>query len=173
VREVRGLFEPIAKLMVRLLLLSKISIFGLFRWLAIGIILLGLMSNMDANASQNLPPQDIRSTIDRARSAWIERDADALARLFTLDAELIVPGQRWQGRAKIREEIAKFSRQYEQVEITIHRIVLDGNLAAIEWHYEDTEKSTGKRNRSDDAILIECRDGLISYWREYFDPNGT
>lgn len=131
------------------------------------------MSGMSLAASQNSSlPQDIRSTIELARNAWIARDADALAELFTEDGALIVPGQRWQGQARIRSEIAKFARDYTDVSITIDRIIIDGDRAAVEWHYEDTQKATGKRNQSDDAIVLEVQNGRISYWREYFDPGG-
>jgi uncharacterized protein (TIGR02246 family) len=128
---------------------------------------------MSLAANQNsFLPQDIRSTIELARTAWIDRDADALAQLFAEDGILIVPAQRWQGRDRIRSEIAKFARDYTDVSITIHRIIIDRDKAAVEWHYEDTEKATGKRNRSDDAIVLEVQNGRISYWREYFDPGG-
>ncbi len=150
----------------------KSLIFNLVQWLSIGIVLIGLMSGMDANLGQNSSPQQIRSTIEQARNAWIDRDADALAELFTLDAQLIVPGQRWQGQAQIRSEIAKFARQYANIRITIRSIIIDGNRAAVEWHYEDMEQATGQRSQSDDAIVIEFHNGLISYWREYFDTGG-
>lgn len=150
----------------------KSLIFYLVQWLSIGMILIGLMSGMDANLGQNSSPEQIRSTIEQARNAWIDRDADALADLFTIDAELIVPGQRWQGQAQIRSEIAKFARQYANIRITIRSIIIDGNRAAVEWHYEDMEQATGQRSQSDDAIVIEFHNGLISYWREYFDTGG-
>ncbi len=128
---------------------------------------------MDLAESRNISsPQEIRAIVERAKNAWVARDADALAQLFTPDAQLIVPGQRWQGQAKIREEVAKFSRLYTDVQITIHRTIVDGNHAAVEWHYEDTEKATGKRSQADDAIVIEVKNGRISYWREYFDTSG-
>jgi uncharacterized protein (TIGR02246 family) len=152
---------------------NETVVWYLRRWLSIGIILVSLISGMSLSASQNsFPPQDIRSTIELARNAWIARDADAVAQLFTEDGTLIVPGQRWQGRARIRSEIAKFARDYTDVNITIHRIIIDRDRAAVEWHYEDTETATGKRNRSDDAIVLEVQNGLISYWREYFDTGG-
>jgi uncharacterized protein (TIGR02246 family) len=145
-------------------------IWHLCRWLSIGIILIGLMSAMDLAPSQNsLPSPDIRATIELAKNAWIARDADALAQLFTEDGTLIVPGQKWQGQAQIRSEIAKFARDYTDISITINQIIIDGDRAAVEWHYEDTEKATGNRNQSDDAIVIEVKNGRISYWREYFD----
>jgi uncharacterized protein (TIGR02246 family) len=151
-------------------IVSKTLILNLFRWLSIGIILVSLMFGMDATASQHNSSQlnNIRSTVERAKDAWVASDPDALAELFTLDAELIVPGQRWQGQAKIRSEISKFARQYTDVSIIIHRVIIDGDRAAVEWHYEDTEQATGKRSQSDDAIVIEFQNGLISYWREYF-----
>ncbi|WP_198288434.1 nuclear transport factor 2 family protein [Chamaesiphon minutus] len=131
------------------------------------------MSAMDPNASQNsVPLPDIRATIELAKNAWIARDADALAQLFTEDGTLIVPGQKWQGQAKIRSQIAKFARDYTDVRITINQMIIDGDRAAVEWHYEDTEKATGKRNQSDDAIVVEVKNGRISYWREYFDTGG-
>lgn len=126
---------------------------------------------MDTSAIQNRPQQDILSLIEQAKTAWIDRDAAALAQLFTPDGELIVPGQRWQGQAMIRAEISKFAHQYTDVSITIQRIILDGNKAAVEWHYEDTEKATGQRNQADDAIILEVKNGRISYWREYFDTD--
>jgi uncharacterized protein (TIGR02246 family) len=147
-------------------------IFKLLRWLAIGIIIINLIAYMDLAESKNISsPQEIRALVELAKNAWIDRDADALAQLFTPDAQLIVPGQRWQGQAKIREEVAKFARQYTDVQITIHRTIVDGNQAAVEWHYEDTETATGKHSQADDAIVIEVNNGRISYWREYFDTS--
>ena len=124
---------------------------------------------MDTSASQNSSQQNIYSLIEQAKSAWIERNEDTLSQLFTLDGELVLPGKSWKGRQKIREEIAKFSRQYKDVAITIHRVIIDGNQAALEWQYEDTEIATNKRNLADDVIILEVEDGQISYWREYFD----
>jgi uncharacterized protein (TIGR02246 family) len=152
---------------------SENIIFNLLRWLTIGIIIVNLIAYMELAESKNISsPQEIRAIVELVKNAWIDRDADALTQLFTPDAQLIVPGQRWQGQAKIREEVAKFARQYTDVQITIHRTIVEGNRAAVEWHYEDTETATGKRNQADDAIVIEVKNGRISYWREYFDTSG-
>ena len=68
-----------------------------------------------------------------------------------------------------REEVTRFSQQYSVVKIDIRRIIVKDNQAAIEWHYEDTEKVTGLRSRADDAIIVDFKNGRISRWREYFD----
>ena len=137
------------------------------------MILVNLTSCMDTTSGKNTSsPQEMREIVELAKNAWIARDADALAQLFTPNGELIVPGQRWQGQAKIRSEVAKFAGQYTNVKITIHSTIVEGNRAAVEWHYEDTETATGKRNQANDAIVIEVQNGRISYWREYFDTGG-
>ena len=139
------------------------------RWLGLGLILFGIAFSTSGMANSDRQNNEIPTLIEQARDAWMTRDADAFAQLFALNGELIVPGGRWQGRAKIREEISRFTQQYSQVHIDIRGIIVDGNQAAVEWHYEDTEKATGKRHRADDAIIVDFREGKITRWREYFD----
>ena len=120
-------------------------------------------------SNQHMKQEDIRMLVEKARDAWVARDANILAQLFTPDGEIIVPGQRWQGQAQIREEVARFAQQYSHVKIDIRRIIVEDNQAAVEWYYEDTETATGLRNKADDVIVIDFKDGRISRWREYFD----
>lgn len=136
-------------------------------WLKLGFIL-GIAFSI-ASANQYRKQEEIRTLIKQARDAWVARDAEALAQLFTLDGELIVPGQRWQGQAKIREEVTRFAQQYSDVKIDIKRIIIEDNQAAVEWGYEDTEKATNFHNKADDVIVVDFKDGRISRWREYFD----
>ncbi len=146
----------------------KVKFSNLVLWL--GLILILFNFGFDMNRSVGATePQVIRAIIEQAKTAWIDRDADALAQLFTVDGELIVPGQRWQGRTRIRTEVAKYAQQYRDVSITISQIIIEGDRAAVEWHYEDTEHATGKRNKADDAIAIDFKAGQIDRWREYFD----
>lgn len=151
--------------------MKKICNSNLPKWL--GLVFIGLLFSItfSTGAFSNLymQQQNIRTTIEKARDAWVARDADALAQLFTPDGEIIVPGQRWQGQARIREEVARFAQQYSDVKIDIRRIIVEENQAAVEWYYEDTNKATGLRNKADDAIIIVFKDGRIDRWREYFD----
>lgn len=137
--------------------------------LLLGLTFFSIAFIADAFASQNMKQEDIRTLIKQARKAWVARDADALIHLFTPDGEIIVPGQRWRGQAKIREEVTRFAQQYSDVKIDIRRIIIEDNQAAVEWYYEDTEKATGLRNKVDDVIVVDFKDGRISRWREYFD----
>ena len=138
-------------------------------WAGLGIIFFGITLSLSAFANHDMEQEDMKALIEQARDAWVARDADALAQLFTPNGELIVPGQRWRGKAKIRQEVTRFAQQYSDVKIDIRRIIVKDNQAAVEWYYEDTEKATGFRNKVDDAIIVDFKDGHISRWREYFD----
>ncbi len=139
------------------------------KWLGLGLICFGIAACSGAFASEYRKQEGMRAVIKQARDAWVDRDADALAQLFTPDGELVVPGQRWQGQARIRQEVTLFAQQYSEVKINIRRIILADDQAAVEWHYEDTETATGLHNRADDAIIVDFKEGRISRWREYFD----
>lgn len=141
----------------------------LSRWLVLGTIFVSLTFSTPLFASQSMNQEDIQILIEKAKEAWVAQDVDALAQLFTVDGELIVPGQCWRGQERIREEVTHFKQRYSDVKIDIHRIIVGANQAAVEWHYEDTEKATGRRNKADDVIVVDFRDGQISRWREYFD----
>lgn len=128
-----------------------------------------VLSDSQPKTSEVISPESIRSIIHQARDCWIQGDADTFASLFTSDGELIVPGSRWVGRAAIRQAVIDFTAYASNVKIEIHRIIIEGNHAVVEWHWEDTEKATGKRTPADDAIVIDFRGNQIGRWREYID----
>lgn len=137
--------------------------------LRILLVLLVTIFGVTAFVNQYRKQEEMRSVIKQARDAWVRQDANTLAGLFTPDGELIVPGSRWQGQTRIREEVNRFAQQSSGVQIDIRRIILAEDSAVVEWHYEDTERATGQRNVADDAIVIDFKDGRIKRWREYFD----
>jgi uncharacterized protein (TIGR02246 family) len=141
---------------------------SLYTWLSLGLLFYATFSTV-IFANQYRKQAEIRTLINQARDAWVTRDAEALAQLFTLDGEIIVPGQRWQGQVKIREEATRFAHHYSDVKIDIKRIIVEDNQASVEWDYEDTEKATNLRNKANDVIIVDFKDGQISRWREYFD----
>ena len=116
-----------------------------------------------------MKPDEIRAMIEQAGQAWVAGDADAFAALFTPDGEFIVPGKRLQGQAAIREVLARFAERYSDVRVDIRRTIIDGDQAVVEWYWEDTKNATGVRNRAEDAIVVDFKDGRISRWREYID----
>jgi ketosteroid isomerase-like protein len=134
-----------------------------------------------------MQPEEIQKIIHQAADAWIQQDADRFASLFTPNGEFIVPGMRWVGQEAIRQAMVDFAATASAVSISISHILVGSNSfqdsllqnpsfqdpqtqhALVEWHWEDTEKSTGQRHQADDAIAIDFRNGYISRWREYID----
>lgn len=116
-----------------------------------------------------MKPEEIRSCIQQAADAWMTGDANAFAELFIPNGEFIVPGDRWIGQAAIRQVAADFAAAYSDVKIEIQHIVIEGNSAVVEWHWQETETATGKCGVADDAIAIDFQNGRISRWREYID----
>lgn len=119
--------------------------------------------------------EDIQAVIVKARDAWMMGNADAVAQLFAPEGEFIVPGQCWRGQREIHQAVTEFVASSSDVQIEIQRILVDGEQAVVEWTWEDTDRKTGQRNRADDAIVVDFKDGLIRRWREYIDsktPSG-
>jgi uncharacterized protein (TIGR02246 family) len=112
---------------------------------------------------------NLRSIILQAKDAWVKGDAAAFANLFTEEGEMMVPGQRWQGREAIQTESALFPENFT-VAIEIRTILMGGNQAAVEWDWSETSKGTNqKTSHAQDAILIDFEGGRIRRWREYID----
>lgn len=129
------------------------------------------MSSGNSNlvGGKTTSPAKIQAIVRQARDSWVNGDADAFAALFTADGELIVPGQKWVGKAAIRKAAVDFATYASNVKIDIRQIIIEGDRAAIEWYWEDTEKATSRRNRADDAIIADFVAGKIKRWREYID----
>jgi len=153
--------------------MERSSQYGLPEWVGLGFVclslLLGLWLSRGGFAAQTKQQNHIRTTIEAARNAWVRQDAAALAELFTSDGVLMVPGQQWQGRDRIRAELDRFVQSSANVQIEIKRMIIEGNQAAVEWYYEDVDKATGQRNQADDVIVVDFEGKQISCWREYFD----
>jgi uncharacterized protein (TIGR02246 family) len=140
-----------------------------------GVLLLLILSLLTCSISPalsgelNMAPESIEQVVEQAKTAWQDGDADRFAELFLPDGELVVPGQRWQGRAAIRQAVLDFSSTHSQVKIEIQRIVSFGDCVLVEWTWEDVEKSTGERSQAEDAIVIDFQANQVRRWREYID----
>ena len=147
----------------------------LYKLIAIALLVVTLaLGDALLSSSQSRPSDSIRTTIRQAKQAWVDGDAAAFAALFTTDGELIVPGQRWQGRSAIEAETARFVEQFT-VAIEIQNILVDGDRAAVAWAWKETPKAetqsqgTPQSHQTEDAILVEFEAGQIRRWREYID----
>lgn len=109
--------------------------------------------------------------IHQAADAWMNGRADAFVELFRSDGVFVFPGQSLIGPEAIRQAFAEFYGEHHSVQIEIQNIVLSGDCAAVEWIWQDTESTSGKRTIAEDAILIDFVKGGIQRWREYIDAS--
>lgn len=108
--------------------------------------------------------------VQRMAAAWADADIPAIVALFVPDGVFISPGGRAEGQAAIAALAGAFFAQPRMVSISIGRVLLQGNLGAAEWVWDEIDPATHKRQIMQDAIVFELRDGKLIYWREYFDP---
>ncbi|MGL5807508.1 MAG: nuclear transport factor 2 family protein [Xenococcaceae cyanobacterium] len=114
-----------------------------------------------------MTPTIIREQLKKAALCWQSGDADGFASLFTLDGEFIDPVSQYFGQNSIKNALAKFAQKNSNVTIKVRRILIDGNVAAIERSLKNTENSTGNCQQTDCLIVVDFRNGQISRWHEY------
>ncbi|MCM1982544.1 nuclear transport factor 2 family protein [Lyngbya confervoides] len=106
--------------------------------------------------------------IEAAVEALCSLNAQAFARCFTPDARLVLPnGQQLQGRAEIQGALADLSQRLIQVDLKISGMTIAAGTAYVAWHWRSLARQTGKWQVSDNLIVLQFNQGLISAWREY------
>ena len=112
---------------------------------------------------------DIRALVHAQASAWVAGDADAIAGAFSDPCEFIVPGMRLTHPREIRQAAEDHRVRYKDISVEVGRIISQGDSAAVEWAWTDTDNETGAVARVQDAIVLQVAKGKLIYWREYID----
>lgn len=113
--------------------------------------------------------------IQQAADAMMRQDDDAVVGFFAEDAVMIAPSGRFVGKRAIYEAGHSFNQAYSNIIIKIKEVIsceVNGiTKGVIEWSFAETRNSDGWSHIMEDAIVFEIREGKVTYWREYFDPN--
>ena len=117
-----------------------------------------------------MTPEEARVLVDRQARAWVARDLDAIAAMFAPEGLFATPGGTWTGPEAIREAAAQFFAVRDEVQVQVTSVVVNGDLGAAEWTWREHDPRTGRWSTMHDAVVFEVRDGLVTRWREYFDP---
>lgn len=115
-----------------------------------------------------MTPLEIRSIIKLAADACQHQNAQTFASLFRNDAEMILPGHRLTGKAKIQAATTTYLQSCDEIKIEIQRILVEGDRAVVEWRWQS--RKAGQKDYAENAIVIDFKAGLIQRWREYTDP---
>jgi ketosteroid isomerase-like protein len=118
---------------------------------------------------------DHRSVVERMMRCYSEMDADGLGPLLHGGAKHTAPGSDFGTDLEGREKIVQYFR--DNVFPSFDRVGFDTvflwedrerSVIVVEWRSHLWPK-TGKNYSNTGVFVIELRDGLISWVREYFD----
>jgi ketosteroid isomerase-like protein len=114
-------------------------------------------------------PGAVRRWLDGYRTAWVDRDPDAAAALFTDDALYREQPyeEPFRGPQGVREYWARVTATQAQVELDWGVPVVDGDRTAVEWWVRFT--SDGERvTLAGSMTLLFAPDGRCRELREYW-----
>ena len=115
------------------------------------------------------PAETVRDFVTAFIEAWPSGDATTLARFFSEDATYhngpLAPAC---GRDAIVAALGSMMQLGGEVDVDITHLVVEGSLVATER--VDYWRSAGQTATLRVAGICEVHDGVITAWRDYFDP---
>jgi len=118
----------------------------------------------------------MEKTLREAYAARKRGDLDALGAAFAPHARFQMAGsnvspiaQKVVGADQYRPLLAGMIRTFELLDYTIVRMLIDGNMAAVQWHAKMRSSITGQTVETDLFDLIEMEDGRIASFLEFCD----
>lgn len=113
--------------------------------------------------------EEARALVERQAHAWERADRAAIVADFAPDGTLISPRGRWRGHDALRRAAESVFAAVTDVQVTVTRVLLEGEQGAAEWTWSETSRVDGRRHTVEDAIIFDLRDDKLVSWREYFD----
>lgn len=109
---------------------------------------------------------------ERRRAAWLAADAEAYLALWAEDMSFQSPvhDEPLVGKAAYAELIRRSLGMIRPVSFGFDHIAVVGDRVLAEWHAELEWRSDQRRSSWHGMSVCEIRDGLITHWREYWNP---
>ncbi|HWK19552.1 MAG TPA: nuclear transport factor 2 family protein [Microbacteriaceae bacterium] len=112
---------------------------------------------------------DVQRWLDDYRTAWVERDPEAAAALFTEDATYQDQPyeEPYRGRDGVREYWTKVTSTQSDIRMSYGTPIVSGDRAAVEWWV--TLKNDGfELTLAGEFYLVFDPSGLVRVLREYW-----
>ena len=120
--------------------------------------------------SQTISQKSMQALVARQAEAWETQDVATLISDFAPDAVFKAASFTFTGVEAIKKAAEDYFRDFTDTQVEIKRVIIEGNMGAVEWDWRDRNQKTGKPSAAEDAIIFELRDdGKIVYWREYIE----
>jgi limonene-1,2-epoxide hydrolase len=109
---------------------------------------------------------------ERRRRAWLAEDADAYLALWAENMTFRSPvhEEPVRGKQSYAELIRRSLTMVRPVAFTVDHLAVQDELVLAEWHAEIEWRADGRRSTWRGMSVCEIRDGLITTWREYWNP---
>jgi len=108
---------------------------------------------------------------ERRRSAWLTKDFETYMNLFHPDLVFQGPsGEPSNGRNAYADLVLRSYDAIEPISFEIKEIAVHGSRVLAEAEISLRFKANGQLVSYPLMSICEIREGLITWWREYYDP---
>lgn len=107
----------------------------------------------------------------RRLDAWVAEDRAGYLACWAPDMVFSSPVHREiRGRAAYAALVDRSATATRPLRYRIRELAVRGDVVLAEWTMAITMRSDGRVLEWDGASACEIRDGLITWWREYWNP---
>ena len=115
--------------------------------------------------------KDARAVFERRRQAWLAEDVEAYLACFAADIVLETPGRAVRGRVEYEPMTRRSFAWAKPESFEFHHLAVTGDVVLADWTIAVTRRADGGRVEWRGMSACELRDGVIVWWREYYqDP---
>jgi ketosteroid isomerase-like protein len=119
-----------------------------------------------------LSHDDAARLFDRRRLAWLDEDQDAYLACWDEDMTFASPvhAEPIRGRTAYAALVRASAGAVRPVAFDVHQLAVAGDTVLAEWSITVEHRASGRPVRWDGMSVADYRAGLITRWREYWNP---
>jgi ketosteroid isomerase-like protein len=119
-----------------------------------------------------LTAAEARALFARRCDAWLREDMEGYLACWADDMTFGSPAhpEPLRGRAAYEALVRASAAAVRPVRFELAHLAVSGDVVLAEWEIEAEHRATGARLRWRGMSAAGYRDGLIVWWREYWNP---
>ena len=119
-----------------------------------------------------LTSAEATALFDRRRRAWLAGDLEAYLALFspTLSFQSPTHAEPLRGREAFADLVRRSHERVRPISFDFDHIAVAGDFVLAEWRVGIEDRRTGRRIVYPGMSSCRIEEGLIVWWREYWNP---
>jgi ketosteroid isomerase-like protein len=113
--------------------------------------------------------EQARDVFERRRVAWLAEDVEGYLGCWVDDLVLETPGRTVEGRVAYEAMVQHSFAWAKPRAFTFHHLAVEGDIVFADWTITVERRHDGGEITWRGMSVAELRDGLIVWWREYYD----